>query len=110
MRTTVLKQKKAITCKDDIEEPYKICTATMIILKDKLFYDFQMQFDFVIGAKETRVAGIFRYKDIFNFYMMEFSDSEVRMRRIMNGDSQIVKTVKMDLNPYAWYGCRIISR
>ena len=84
------------TCKDNLQLPITECSATMMTLKFKNFFDFKLPID----IKATNIAGyfglVFRRKDAFNYYSLDIGKSFVRFRKIINGKQTVISESKID--------------
>jgi hypothetical protein len=81
-----------------------------LVIKNRDFYDFELKFSVLI--KDSNTFGVaFRYKDPYNYYIVELSKQEKgfkRVRKFVQGSSEILD-IKYDggYNVDTWYNFKI---
>jgi hypothetical protein len=85
-------------------------TGSHLIVKNRDFYDFELKFSVLIRDKNT-FGVAFRYKDPYNYYIIELSKQEKgfkRVRKFVKGNPQVLDT-KYDggFNLDVWYNFKI---
>lgn len=91
-----IQQLKVSSCRDSIEEPSTECTATMLTVNYKIFYDLKVSIDFKATNMDGYVGIIYRKKDAFNYYSLDIGKEFIRFRKMVKGKQQIISHSKID--------------
>lgn len=87
---------KVSSCRDDLDEPTTECTATMLTVKYKIFYDLKITIDVKATAINGFLGIIFRKKDSFNYYSLDIGKEFIRFRKMIKGKQTIISHSKID--------------
>jgi len=104
-------QPKVSSCRDSVEEPETECTATILSIKFKTFYDFRLTVDFKATSITGYVGIVFRKKDAFNYYSLDVGKEFIRFRKMIKGEQTIISTSKIDgVLSEKWYNIELVAK
>jgi len=106
-----IQQLKVSSCRDSIEEPSTECTATMLTVNYKIFYDLKLSIDFKATNMDGFVGIIFRKKDAFNYYSLDIGKEFIRFRKMVKGKQHIFSHSKIDgVLSDKWYNVELSAK